>query len=66
MMAMNAKLNGRIAEEVGDDNRPLHPDPQGKWFFRRNRNVSGVARNVSSELWPTIAAVEIELTAKLN
>jgi arylsulfatase A-like enzyme len=33
VMAMNAKLNGRIAEEVGDDNGSFLPIRNGKWFF---------------------------------
>jgi arylsulfatase A-like enzyme len=33
VMAMNAKLNGRIAEEVGDDNGGFLPIRNGKWFF---------------------------------
>jgi arylsulfatase A-like enzyme len=33
IMAMNAKLNGRIAEEVGDDNGHFIPIRNGKWFF---------------------------------
>ncbi len=33
IMAMNAKLNGRIAEEVGDDNGHFIPIRDGKWFF---------------------------------
>jgi hypothetical protein len=33
LMAMNAKLNGRIADEVGDDNGHLIPIRDGKWFF---------------------------------
>jgi arylsulfatase A-like enzyme len=33
MMAMNAKLNGRIADEVGDDNGSFIPIRKGKWFF---------------------------------
>jgi hypothetical protein len=32
-MAMNAKLNGRIAEEVGDDNGHFIPIRNGTWFF---------------------------------
>jgi arylsulfatase A-like enzyme len=33
IMAMNAKLNGRIAEEVGDDNGNFMPFRKGKWYF---------------------------------
>jgi arylsulfatase A-like enzyme len=33
LMAMNAKLNGRIVEEVGDDNGHFIPIRNGKWFF---------------------------------
>jgi arylsulfatase A-like enzyme len=33
IMAMNAKLNGRIADEVGDDNGHFIPIRNGKWFF---------------------------------
>ena len=33
IMTMNAKLNGRIAEEVGDDNGHFIPIRDGKWFF---------------------------------
>jgi hypothetical protein len=33
VMAMNAKLNGRIAKEVGDDNGGFLPIRNGKWFF---------------------------------
>jgi arylsulfatase A-like enzyme len=33
IMAMNAKLNGRIADEVGDDNGSFIPIRNGKWFF---------------------------------
>ena len=33
LMAMNAKLNGRIAEEVGDDSGNFLPIRNGKWFF---------------------------------
>jgi hypothetical protein len=33
VMAMNAKLNGRLAEEVGDDNGSFLPIHDGKWFF---------------------------------
>jgi arylsulfatase A-like enzyme len=33
IMAMNAKLNGRIADEVGDDNGSFLPIRNGKWFF---------------------------------
>jgi arylsulfatase A-like enzyme len=33
IMAMNDKLNGRIAEEVGDDNGHFIPIRNGKWFF---------------------------------
>jgi arylsulfatase A-like enzyme len=33
IMAMNAKLNGRIAEEVGDDNGSFVPIRNGNWFF---------------------------------
>jgi hypothetical protein len=31
--AMNAKLNERIAEEVGDDDGSFLPIRDGKWFF---------------------------------
>jgi arylsulfatase A-like enzyme len=33
IMAMNAKLNGRLADEVGDDNGSFLPIRNGKWFF---------------------------------
>jgi hypothetical protein len=33
IMEMNAKLNGRIAQEVGDDNGHFIPIRNGKWFF---------------------------------
>jgi len=33
IMAMNAKLNGRIADEVGDDDGSFIPIRDGKWFF---------------------------------
>jgi arylsulfatase A-like enzyme len=33
IMAMKAKLSGRIAEEVGDDNGHFIPIRNGKWFF---------------------------------
>jgi arylsulfatase A-like enzyme len=33
VMAMNAKLNGRIAEEVSDDSGSFLPIRGGKWFF---------------------------------
>jgi arylsulfatase A-like enzyme len=33
IIAMNAKLNGRIADEVGDDNGSFLPIRNGKWFF---------------------------------
>jgi len=33
IMAMNAKLNGRIAEEVGDDDGSFLPLRDGKWYF---------------------------------
>ena len=33
IMAMNAKLNDRIAEEVGDDNGSFIPIRNGKWYF---------------------------------
>jgi len=33
VMAMNEKLNGRIAEEVGDDDGSFLPIRDGKWFF---------------------------------
>ena len=33
IMAMNAKLNERIAEEVGDDDGRFLPIRDGKWFF---------------------------------
>ena len=33
IVALNAKLNGRIAEEVGDDNGHFIPIRNGKWFF---------------------------------
>jgi arylsulfatase A-like enzyme len=33
VMAMNAKLNGRIADEVGDDSGNFLPIRNGKWFF---------------------------------
>ncbi len=33
VMAMNAKLNSRIADEVGDDNGSFLPIRNGKWFF---------------------------------
>jgi len=33
IMAMNAKLNARIADEVGDDNGSFLPIRNGKWFF---------------------------------
>jgi len=33
IMTMNAKLNGRIADEVGDDNGSFLPIRNGKWFF---------------------------------
>jgi hypothetical protein len=39
-MAMNAKLNGRIAEEVGDDNGSFVPIRSSKWFFPRSRSAS--------------------------
>ena len=40
VMAMNAKLNGRIAEEVGDDNGSFVPIRSSKWFFPRSRSAS--------------------------
>jgi arylsulfatase A-like enzyme len=33
IMTMNAKLNSRITEEVGDDNGSFIPIRNGKWFF---------------------------------
>jgi hypothetical protein len=33
IMAMNAKLNDLIAEEVGDDDGSFLPIRDGKWFF---------------------------------
>ena len=33
IMAMNAKLNGLIAEEVGHDDGSFLPIRNGKWFF---------------------------------
>jgi arylsulfatase A-like enzyme len=36
IMAMNAKLNGRIADEVGDDNGSFLPIRNGQWFFPPN------------------------------
>jgi arylsulfatase A-like enzyme len=33
VMSMNAKLNDRLAEEVGDDNGSFLPIRDGKWFF---------------------------------
>lgn len=33
VMAMNAKLNARLAEEVGDDDGSFLPLRDGKWFF---------------------------------
>jgi arylsulfatase A-like enzyme len=33
VMAMNAKLNGRLADEVGDDNGRFLPIRDGKWYF---------------------------------
>jgi len=33
IMAMNAKLNGRIADEVGDDNGSFIRIRNGKWYF---------------------------------
>ena len=35
IMAMNAKLNARLAEEVGDDNGLFLPIRNGKWYFPR-------------------------------
>jgi hypothetical protein len=33
VMAMNEKLNARIAEEVGDDDGSFLPLKGGKWHF---------------------------------
>jgi arylsulfatase A-like enzyme len=33
IMAMNAKLNGRVSDEVGDDDGSFIPIRNGKWFF---------------------------------
>jgi arylsulfatase A-like enzyme len=53
IMAMNAKLNGRIAEEVGDDNGHFIPIRNGKWFFppKSERQPAWRGRNSSSRLF---------------
>ena len=44
VMAMNEKLNARIAEEVGNDDGSFLPIRDGKWFFPIRRIASGLAR----------------------
>ena len=64
---MNAKLNGRIAEEVGNNkNGHFIPIRDGKWFFPPTiRTLSRLARpHPRINYWPANAANKIGLQTR--